>query len=152
MTVAIRSLVKPWSAEHLDETIVTATNFWQNLQFDLALAAALVVVVWGLIRPRDLLSDKPYRWAGVFLVILALSPLMALSDTLVRPLAKSQYVARTGRRPGHRHHRPVHLVLRLAAARQARRSSPRCARPRRRAGSCSLPSWSWWRSCRPTST
>ena len=47
MAVAIRSLVKPWSAEHLDETIVTATNFWQNLQFDLALAAALVVVVWA---------------------------------------------------------------------------------------------------------
>jgi hypothetical protein len=94
MAVAIRSLVKPWSAEHLDETILTATNFWQNLQFDLAMAAALVVVVWGLVRPRDLLSNKPYRWAGLLLMILALSPLLALSDTLVRPLAKSQYVAR----------------------------------------------------------
>jgi hypothetical protein len=31
----------------------------------------------------------------VFLVLLALSPLLALSDGLVRPLAKSQYVART---------------------------------------------------------
>jgi len=49
----------------------------------------------GLVRPRDLLSNKPYRWAGVLLVILALSPLLALSDTLIRPLAKSQYVART---------------------------------------------------------
>jgi len=94
MAVAIRSLVKPWSAEHLDETIETATNFWQNLQFDLALAAAMVVVVWGLVRPRDLLGGKPYRWAGMLLVILALSPLLALSDTLIRPLAKSQYVAR----------------------------------------------------------
>ena len=73
---------------------MTATNFWQNLQFDLAMAAALVVVVWGLVRPRDLLTGKPYRWAGLLLVILALSPLLALSDTLVRPLAKSQYVAR----------------------------------------------------------
>ena len=36
MAVAIRSLVKPWSAEYLDETILTATNFGQNLQLDLA--------------------------------------------------------------------------------------------------------------------
>ncbi len=94
MAVAIHSLVKPWSTEHLDETIETASNFWQNVQFDLALASALVVVIWGLIRPRDLLGGKPYRWAGVLLVILALTPLLTLSDTLVRPLAKSQYVAR----------------------------------------------------------
>ena len=95
MVVAIGSLTRPYSVEHLDETIQTASNFWQNLQFDLALAAALVIVVWALVRPRDLALDRPYRWAGICLVILALSPLLALSDTLVRPLAKSQYVART---------------------------------------------------------
>jgi hypothetical protein len=95
MVVAIESLARPYSVEHLDETLVTAANFWQNLQFDLALAAVLAIVVWGLVRPRDLLSAKPYRWAAVLLVLLALSPLMGLSDTLVRPLAKSQYVART---------------------------------------------------------
>ena len=76
MFVAIGSLTRPYSEEHLAETIETATNFWQNLQFDLALAAALVVVVWALVRPRDLLSRKPYLWAGVFLAILALSPLL----------------------------------------------------------------------------
>ncbi|CAN5923534.1 hypothetical protein BH11PSE3_BH11PSE3_25360 [soil metagenome] len=92
--VAIRSLARPYSEEHLEETIQTATNFWQNMQFDLAVAAALVIVVWALVRPRDLLSGKPYRWAAVCLVMLALSPLLAYSDTLVRPLAKSQYVAR----------------------------------------------------------
>lgn len=95
MLVAIGSLRQPYSEEHLEETLLTAANFWQNLQFDLALAGVLAVVVWGLVRPRDLLTAKPYRWAGVCLVILALSPLMGLSDTLVRPLAKSQYVART---------------------------------------------------------
>ncbi|HYR68166.1 MAG TPA: hypothetical protein VEP47_18650, partial [Reyranella sp.] len=95
MVVAIGSLGRPYSEEHLEETIQTASNFWQNLQFDLALSAALVLVVWALIRPRDLLGRKPYRWAGVCLVLLALSPLLVLSDTLVRPLAKSQYVART---------------------------------------------------------
>jgi len=95
MVVAIGSLRRPYSEEHLAETLQTAANFWQNLQFDLALLAALVVVVWALVRPRDLLTARPYRWAVIALVVLALSPLLALSDTLVRPLAKSQYVART---------------------------------------------------------
>ena len=120
MAVAIRSLVKPWSAEHLDETIETATNFWQNLQFDLALAAALVVVVWGLVRPRDLLSGKPYRWAGICLVILALSPLTGAQRHAAAAARQVAVRGAPGRRPGHRRHRAVHLVLRLPAARQAR--------------------------------
>ena len=95
MFVAIGSLTRPYSVEHLDETIETARNFWQNMQFDLVVAAALVVVVWALMRPRDLALAKPYRWAAVCLVILALSPLLMLGDVVVRPLAKSQYVART---------------------------------------------------------
>jgi hypothetical protein len=95
MFVAIGSLTRPYSVEHLDETIETARNFWQNMQFDLVVAAALVVVVWALLRPRDLALAKPYRWAAVCLVILALSPLLMLGDVVVRPLAKSQYVART---------------------------------------------------------
>jgi hypothetical protein len=95
MFVAIGSLTRPYSVEHLDETIETATNFWQNMQFDLVVAAALVVVVWALVRPRDLALAKPYRWAAVCLVILALSPLLMQGDIVVRPLAKSQYVART---------------------------------------------------------
>ncbi len=95
MFVAIGSLTRPYSVEHLDETIETATNFWQNMQFDLAVAAALVVVVWALVRPHDLVCGKLYRWAAVCLVILALSPLLMLGDIVVRPLAKSQYVART---------------------------------------------------------
>jgi hypothetical protein len=95
MFVAIGSLTRPYSVEHLDETIETATNFWQNMQFDLVVAAALVVVVWALVRPRDLALAKPYRWAAVCLVILALSPLLMQGDVVVRPLAKSQYVART---------------------------------------------------------
>ena len=95
MFVAIGSLTRPYSVEHLDETIETARNFWQNMQFDLVVVAALVVVVWALVRPRDLALAKPYRWAAVCLVILALSPLLMLGDIVVRPLAKSQYVART---------------------------------------------------------
>ena len=96
MVVAIGSLTRPYSVEHLDETIETASNFWQNVQFDLALAAALVVVLWALVRPRDLAGSRLYGWAAVALALLALSPLLALTDGLVRPLAKSQYVARSG--------------------------------------------------------
>ena len=95
MAVAIDSVVHPWSQSHLDETYATAKNFWQNMQFDLAFGGALVVVLWGLVRPGDLGTAKPYLWALVPVALLALSPLLALTDTLVRPLAKSQYVARS---------------------------------------------------------
>lgn len=95
MAVAIESIVHPWSESHLNETYETATNFWQNMQFDLAFAAAAVVVLWGIVRPSELGGTRPYFWAGLLLVLLSVSPLMVLTDTLVRPLAKSQYVART---------------------------------------------------------
>jgi hypothetical protein len=95
MMVAVNSVVHPHSVDHLEETWVMAVDFWQNLQFDLVLGAAVVVVVWALIKPADLKRRLPYVCGGLFLVLLALSPLLALSDTLVRPLAKSQYVART---------------------------------------------------------
>jgi hypothetical protein len=95
MVVATGSILTPYSEEHLSDTVATATNFWQNLQFDMVLLAALIVVVWALIKPRALLGTRPYAWAALFLVVLALSPILAMNDTLVRPLAKSQYVART---------------------------------------------------------
>ena len=46
-------------------------------------------------RPGDLAKLRPYLWAAVMLLLLAFSPLLALSDSMVRPLAKSQYVARS---------------------------------------------------------
>ena len=95
MVVATGSILKPHSEEHLSDTVATAMNFWQNMQFDMVLLAALIVVVWALIKPRALLGTRPYVWAALFLIVLALSPILAMNDTLVRPLAKSQYVART---------------------------------------------------------
>jgi len=95
MTVAIYSVTHPHQPEHLEEVWMLALNFWQNLQFNLALAATVVVVAWALIKPADLSGNRPYAYAVAFLVLLALSPLLALTDGLVRPLAKSQYVART---------------------------------------------------------
>jgi len=94
MFVAVESVVHPHSAEHLEESWHQAFYFWQNMQFDFALVAALIIVAWALLRPGDLSEPRPYRWALILLVILAVSPLLALTDTLVRPLAKSQYVAR----------------------------------------------------------
>jgi hypothetical protein len=95
MTVAIYSVTHPHQPEHLEEVWLWAINFWQNLQFDLALGATVVVVVWALAKPTDLARNRPYAYAAIFLVLLALSPLLALTDGLVRPHAKSQYVART---------------------------------------------------------
>ena len=95
MMVALNSVVHPHSPEHLVETWMMAADFWQNLQFDLVLVAALVVIGWAVLKPEALHDRLPYLCGGVFLALLALSPLLALSDGLVRPLAKSQYVART---------------------------------------------------------
>ena len=95
MTVAIYSVVHPHQAEHLAEVWLKAIDFWQNLQFDFALAATVTVIIWALVKPSDLARNRPYAWAGVFLVLLALSPLLALTGGVVRPLAKSQYIART---------------------------------------------------------
>jgi hypothetical protein len=95
--VAWDSLVRPvsaLSALHLDETLEQAKYFWQNMQFDLVFGPAIVIVVWALVRPADLATAKPYRWAAIGLALLVVSPLLSMTDTLVRPLAKSQYVTR----------------------------------------------------------
>jgi hypothetical protein len=44
--------VHPHSPEHLEETWVMAVDFWQNLQFDLVLGAAVIVVGWALVSRR----------------------------------------------------------------------------------------------------
>jgi hypothetical protein len=95
--VARDSIVHPiseFAAIHLEDTLQQARNFWHNMQFDFVFGPALVVVVWALVRPADLATIKPYRWAAIGLGLLVLSPLLAFGDTLIRPLAKSQYVSR----------------------------------------------------------
>lgn len=93
--VAYYSIAYPFSEEHLSETVAMIHHFWQNMQFMLVLTAATTLAVWALVRPADLAVWKPYRWAAVWMVLLALSPLLAISEGQIRPLAKSQYVART---------------------------------------------------------
>ena len=94
--VALWSLFDPFNPPQVGQTWDEAPNFWQNPQFDVVFVAVLVVVVWALVKPADLRTRKPYLWACVPLAILALSPLMVLTDTTVaRPLARSHYVTRT---------------------------------------------------------
>jgi hypothetical protein len=93
--VAADSLIYPFSQDHLSKTAATVLNAWQNVQFDLTLLAALVIVIWAIVRPTDLSTPRPYLFAAFFLVLLVFSPLLTLTDTLVRPHAKSQYVARS---------------------------------------------------------
>ncbi len=95
MWVAADSLIHPFSQDHLSRTVATVLDAYQNIQFDLALGAALVIFGWAIFRPQDLAGRKPYIFAGIFLLLLALSPLLVLTDTLVRPHAKSQYTARS---------------------------------------------------------
>jgi hypothetical protein len=95
--VARDSIVHPFSelsALHLEDTLQQARNFWHNMQFDFVFGPALLIVVWALIWPADLATAKPYRWAALGLGLLVLSPLLAVGDTLIRPLAKAQYVSR----------------------------------------------------------
>jgi hypothetical protein len=95
MVVAADSLIYPFSQDHLSKTASTVLDAWQNIQFDLALGAAVVICGWAVVRPAELGGKTPYLFAGLFLLLLALSPLLAFTDTLVRPHAKSQYVARS---------------------------------------------------------
>jgi hypothetical protein len=95
IVVAYGSIVYPYNEEHLQETAATIFNFWQNMQFDIAVVTAVIIVVWALIRPRDLDTGKPYAWVSIFVLLLLLSPLLTLTEGSVRPLAKSHYVART---------------------------------------------------------
>lgn len=94
--IALSWIVVPWDAAHRDEAALTIINFWQNMQFVLALCATLTVALWAISRPADLSGWRPYWWAAAWLVLLALSPLLIVFDSnQVRPFAKSQYVART---------------------------------------------------------
>jgi hypothetical protein len=72
----------------------TLFAFWPNTEFDLALVATLIVVTWSLARPEALRGNRLYLWAGVPLALLALSPLLALSDS-IRPLGTHAYAVRT---------------------------------------------------------
>jgi hypothetical protein len=93
--IALQSILVPWNADHRNDALHTILNFWQNMQFMFALAGVATLAVWALIRPADLATARPYLWAAMWALLLALTPLLGFVDGQIRPLAKSQYVART---------------------------------------------------------
>ena len=91
MLVAIDSVARMGGAGTMHRTVFA---FWRNMPFDLALGATLVMVFWSVAKPADLGLNRPYLWAGLWLVGLALLPLIPLGDT-VRPLDTHYYNTRT---------------------------------------------------------
>lgn len=97
MVVAFESLSYPGSdqhRQHWDQALLITSALFSNIQFDLVLAGAVTVVMWGFLKPLDLMGQTPYRWGIAFLAALAASPLLAFGDTLIRPMAKSHYGTR----------------------------------------------------------
>ncbi len=92
--VAVQSLLGPHVEGHLGSAAADVVMFWRNLQFVLPVAALVVVAVAGLISPDLLGSRRLYLWAGVVLILAAVSPLLWLADGSVRPFAKSHYQSR----------------------------------------------------------
>jgi hypothetical protein len=80
----------------VDAAMLTALSFWRNIQFVFPLAATVVVVLVGMARPRLLADRRLYLGAGVLLAIIALSPLLWLTEGGVRPFPKSHYETRMG--------------------------------------------------------
>ena len=85
-------------SEDTSRLVFMASSVWRsrtNGQFDLALAAAAVLLGWALLRPDDLRRRTPYLWAGVPLVVTGLLPLLAVLGVLENPpYAVSQHTAR----------------------------------------------------------
>jgi hypothetical protein len=86
--VAVQSLVSFVEPGRLEHAALSTLRL--NIQFDLAVGSVLVVAVWAVARPDDLAANKPYRWAGVGLVLLALSPLMTLAGQTLGAMAYGQ--------------------------------------------------------------
>lgn len=89
--VAIDSSTRVYGTTVVQQTLLA---FWPNAQFVLPLVATLIIVTWSLARPEALRGNRLYLWAGLPLALLALSPLLALSDS-IRPPGTHAYAVRT---------------------------------------------------------
>lgn len=94
--MAIGQLLDHETTGYLRTVTGQAGNFWWNLSFDLVLAATVTLTVWALLRPRDLAGWRPYAVAGVFVALLALSPMLPLGRVFIYgPLGIPQSITRT---------------------------------------------------------
>ena len=100
MIIAAKSL-RDFEATEIDRRYLETTigMFWAfrfNVQLDLLLLAAGLLLAWGLLRPGDFDRPWPYLAAGVPIVLVALSPLLVVIERLVSPpYSWSQYASRT---------------------------------------------------------
>lgn len=95
--IAAVSLTDAPNLAYLPAVFVEAAQIWKNLPFDLLLAATIALAAWALLRPRDLGLWPPYAVAGVFLLLLALAPLLVVNRVLVGlPYGYAQGLARSG--------------------------------------------------------
>jgi hypothetical protein len=85
MAIAADSILNYDEPQYIGEVLREAREFRKYLPFDLCVGAALVVVGWSLLRPRELLGNRLYWAAGGLLVMLALSPLLVLGNVLMHP-------------------------------------------------------------------
>lgn len=94
-TVQAHALITFEDEPYLAYVLSHRWDFRWNRQLELAVAAASVVLVWALVRPDDLRRWRPYLWAGLLLVVLALSPLLFfLKFGVGVPYAYPQHAAR----------------------------------------------------------
>jgi hypothetical protein len=68
--------------------------FWRNPIFVLSLAAAGTVLLWALVRPRDLVGYKPYGSAAPAIAALCLSPLLVKTGLFGPHYAYTQNITR----------------------------------------------------------
>jgi hypothetical protein len=88
--VSIYALFDPTNPAPLGDALNKAPQFWRNLQFILPLAALLIVVALGRSGARPAMVV-----ATVLLVIVAVSPLLLLTDIGIAPLPRTHYHSRT---------------------------------------------------------
>jgi hypothetical protein len=86
-SVTVQSFLSDVVWRRLEETV--HEEFWWNIQFDLALATVSVAAVWAVAFPEQVKATRFYLGAGVGLVLLALSPLLALVDGEFGPGSQS---------------------------------------------------------------
>jgi hypothetical protein len=68
---------------YLKTELAESLEFWRNLQFDLALCSASILVAWALWRPGALRRRRPYECAGICLCLLAITPLLTIDNLLI---------------------------------------------------------------------
>jgi hypothetical protein len=92
--VAVHSLLHPPSPSQLQDAVQDIVQFWHNLQFLLPLSAMIIVTIAALAAPRLLESWSLYLWAGVLLIMMAVSPLLWSPDGFVFLNAKTHFRSR----------------------------------------------------------